>query len=100
MGLFQKIQNNAGRLFNKAMGSNGIFNKINTLARQGDNTVQRVGAFIRPIASKFGLGDVVSGVVNRVHDVANNIRSTNQSIRNNLERAVKAPMSDINSNYA
>ena len=100
MGLFQKIQHNAGRLFNKAMGSNGIFNKINTLARQGDNTVQRVGHFIRPIASQFGLGDVVSGVVNRVHDVANNIRSTNQSIRNNLERAVKAPMSDINSNYA
>ena len=100
MSLFQKVQHNAGRLFNKAMSKNGIFNKINTLARQGDNTVQRVGAFIRPIASKFGLGDVVSGVVNRVHDVANNIRSTNQSIRNNLERAVKAPMSDINSNYA
>ena len=100
MSLFQKVQHNAGRLFNKAMSKNGIFNKINTLARQGDNTVQRVGAFIRPIASKFGLGDVVGGVVNRVHDVANNIRSTNQSIRNNLERAVKAPMSDINSNYA
>ena len=100
MSLFQKVQHNAGRLFNKSMGNNGIFNKINTLARQGDNTVQRVGHFIRPIASQFGLGDVVSGVVNRVHDVANNIRSTNQSIRNNLERAVKAPMSDINSNYA
>ena len=100
MSLFQKVQHNAGRLFNKAMSKNGIFNKINTLARQGDNTVQRVGHFIRPIASKFGLGDVVGGVVNRVHDVANNIRSTNQSIRNNLERAVKAPMSDINSNYA
>ena len=100
MSLFQKVQHNAGRLFNKAMSKNGIFNKINTLARQGDNTVQRVGHFIRPIASQFGLGDVVGGVVNRVHDVANNIRSTNNSIRNNLERAVKAPMSDINSSYA
>ena len=100
MGLFQKIQHNAGRLFNKAMGSNGIFNKINTLARQGDNTVQRVGAFIRPIASKFGVGGIVDGVVNRVHDVASQVRNTNNSIRNNLERAVKAPMSDITSNYA
>ena len=100
MSLFQKVQNNAGRLFNKAMSKTGIFNKINTLARQGDNTVQRVGHFIRPIASQFGLGDVVSEVVNRVHDVASQVRNANNSIRNNLERAVKAPMSDINSNYA
>ena len=100
MSLFQKVQNNAGRLFNKAMSKNGIFNKINTLARQGDNTVQRVGHLLRPIASQFGVGDIVDGVVNRVHDVASHVRNTNQSIRNNLERAVKAPMSDINSNYA
>jgi hypothetical protein len=101
MGLFNKIEHHAGKLFNKAMGSNGIFNKVNEYARKADNSVARVGHFIRPIASHFGLGDVVSGAVNRVHDVASNIRNANNSIRNGLERAVKAPIGDIQkSNYA
>lgn len=101
MGLFNKIEHHAGRLFNKAVGTNGIFSKVNEFTRKGDNTVQRVGHFLRPMASQFGLGGVVSGAVNRVHDIATKIRDTNHNIQNGLERAVRAPIGDIHkSNYA
>ena len=59
-----------------------------------------MGAFIRPIADKFGLGDVVGGAVNKFSALATQGRDLNRDIRNNLERAVKAPISDIKSNYA
>jgi len=100
MSFFNKLGNSAGRLFNKATNKGGIFDKINVALRKGDNTVQRVGAFIRPIADQFGLGDVVGGAVNKFSTLATKGRDLNRDIRNNLERAVKAPMSDIKSNYA
>ena len=100
MSFFNKMSNSAGRLFNKATSKGGIFDKVNVALRKGDNTVQRVGAFIRPIADKFGLGDVVGGAVNKFSALATQGRDLNRDIRNNLERAVKAPISDIKSNYA
>ena len=100
MSFFNKIGNSAGRLFNKATSKGGIFDRVNVTLRKGDNTVQRVGAFIRPIADQFGLGDVVGGAVNKFSALATQGRDLNRDIRNNLERAVKAPMSDIKSNYA
>jgi hypothetical protein len=55
MSLFNKIGQGANRLFNKATGKNGIFNKFNEYARKTDNSLQRVGNFIRPISTHFGL---------------------------------------------
>jgi hypothetical protein len=100
MSFFNKMSNSAGRLFNKATSKGGIFDKVNVALRKGDNTVQRVGAFIRPIADQFGLGDVVGGAVNKFSALATRGRDLNRDIRNNLERAVKAPMSELQNNYA
>ena len=101
MSFFNKIGSNAQKLFNKSMSRNGIFNKVNEYARKADNSVARVGHFIRPIADQFGLGGVVNGAVNRVHDLKNQVTNVNNSIRNGLERSVKAPIGDIHkSNYA
>lgn len=99
--LFNKVSQSAGKLYNKAIGNNGIFNKVNTIMRKGDNTVQRVGHFIRPLADHFGFGGAVQNIVNKVHDyqVAGTKHVT--AIKNNLEKSVSAPMSDIHkSNYA
>jgi len=100
MKFFNKVSQDAGKLFNKSMGNNGIFNKVNEFARKTDNSIQRVGNFIRPIASQFGLGDVVKNGLNQVHNLRLKGTSAVNSIRNGLERAVKAPINDINhSNY-
>jgi len=100
MSLFNKISQGANKLYSKAMGNNGIFDKMNTFMRKGDNTVQRIGHFIRPIADKFGMGEVVKNIMNKVHDYK--VAGTNQvnAIKNNLEKSVSAPMSEIyESNY-
>ena len=95
MKLFNKISQGATSLFNKSMGHNGIFNKVNEFARKADNSVQRVGNFIRPIATQFGLGEVVKNGLNRVHDLRMQGTNAVNTIRNGLERAVKAPMKEI-----
>jgi len=100
MSFFNKLGANAGRLFNKATSKGGIFDKVNVALRQGDNSVQRVGAFIRPIADQFGLGDVVGGAVNKFSGLATRARDLNRDIRNNLERAVQAPIKEIQNSYA
>lgn len=99
--MFNKVSQGATKLFNKSMGRNGIFNKVNEYARKADNSIQRVGNFIRPVANHFGLGDVVKNGLNHVHNLR--LQATNgvNTVRNGLERAVKAPINDINhSNYA
>ena len=93
--LFQKVTQGANSLFNKSMGRNGIFNKIDTGVRKFDNSVQRVGHFIRPIADHFGLGHAVQSGVDLVHSSSNDVRGANRAIRNNLEKSVKAPINDI-----
>ena len=48
----------------------------------------------------FGMGEVVKNIMNKVHDYK--VAGTNQvnAIKNNLEKSVRAPMSEIyESNY-
>ena len=86
MKLFSK---NTGiqKLFNKGGNTGNYFNKVSTLARQGDNSVARVGNFLSSSARSIGLhpfASVIDHVVNTAHD-----------IRNNLEKSIKAPISEI-----
>jgi hypothetical protein len=100
MSLFNKIQNGAHKLYTKFNSNGGIFDKINTGLRKGDNTVQRIGHFIRPLADHFGVGGLVQNVMDKVHGYK--IAGTNNinAIKNNLEKSVNAPMSEImDSNY-
>lgn len=93
--LFNKVSQGANQLYNKAMGGNGIFNKIDVGTRKFDNSVQRVGHFLRPIANHFGLGDTIHAGVGLIHSTADDLRNANRAIRNNLEKSVKAPIGDI-----
>ena len=95
MSLFNKVGQGANKLFNKATGKNGIFNKFNTYARQADNTVQRVGNFIRPISTHFGLEPMVKAGLNTVHDLRVNAVNTSNNLRNALVNSVKAPINEI-----
>lgn len=100
MSVFNKIGQGANRLFNKATGRNGIFNKVNEYSRKADNSIQRVGNFLRPIASNFGLDPLLQKGLNTVHDLRMNVVNASNDIRNGLERAVKAPINQINAqNY-
>ena len=100
MSLFNKIGQGANRLFNKATGKNGIFNKFNDYARKTDNSIQRVGNFIRPISTHFGLEPMVKTGLNTIHNLRMNAVNTSNDLRNGLERAVKAPINQINNqNY-
>ena len=96
MKLFNKIGQGANKLFTKATQKNGLFDKFNEYARKTDNTLQRVGHFIRPIASHFGVGDIVKNGLNRIHDIRTQAVDTSNNLRNGLERAVKQPMNAIN----
>ena len=81
MKLFNK-QNNHNVLFNKINQGNSLFNKVNL--RKADNSVARVGHFIKPFASNFGLGGVVQQAVNTSH-----------RIKNGLEKSINLPMKQI-----
>jgi len=101
MKLFNKISQGANRLFTKATKQDGLFDKFNEYARKADNSIQRVGNFIRPVAAQFGLDPIVKDGLNRIHDIRMKAVDTSNSIRNGLERAVKAPINSINyQNYA
>ncbi len=84
-------------LFNKVnQGANRLFNKINqnapVLLRKIDNTAQRITSGIAPTLSQYGFdaaANSVNGINNDVHQ-----------IRNNLERAIKTPVSDLRKQYA
>ena len=84
MGLFDKITQGASNLFNKVTNDPNLFRKIDNTARKIDNSVVRVGAFLKPIANIAGLGGVVDSAVAGVH-----------GLRNNLERSVKQPIGKI-----
>ncbi len=83
--------------FNKVnQGANKLFNKINqnapVLLRKIDNTAQRMTSAIAPTLQQYGFdtaANAVNGINNDVHQ-----------IRNNLERAIKAPVSDLRKQYA
>jgi hypothetical protein len=86
MKLFTKNISNQ-RLFNKQGQQPTFFNKIGTLARQGDNTIARVGNFLSSSARSIGLHPFAGAIdagVKTVHD-----------IRNNLEKSIKNPVSEL-----
>ena len=90
MKLFTKnIGNN--RLFNKTGDSPNFFNKMGTLARQGDNTIARVGNFLSSSARSIGLHPFATAIdsgVKMAHD-----------LRNNLEKSIKDPVNKLR-NYS
>ncbi len=78
--------------FNKVnQGANKLFTKINqnapVLLRKIDNTAQRMTSAIAPTLQQYGFdtaSNAVNGINNDIHQ-----------IRNNLERAIKTPVSDL-----
>ncbi len=86
MTLFRKLDQGANKLFNK------INQSAPTLLRKIDNTAQRLTSAISPTLSQYGFdtaANAVNGINNDVHQ-----------IRNNLERAIKTPVSDLRKQYA
>ena len=86
--MFNKV-GNSSKLFNKVGNDGKIFQKISNTARKIDNSVMRVGAFIKPVADVVGMGGYVNSAVNDVH-----------AIRNGLEKAIKTPINDLRRNFA
>jgi len=86
--LFQK-QGNGSELFKKIANDKNLFRKFDNTARKVDNSVARIGAFIKPVANMAHMGGYVDDVVNGVH-----------AVRNGLEKATKTPMSQIRGSFA
>jgi hypothetical protein len=91
MKLFNKISEGASRLFNKIGNENNLFRKINNTARKIDNSVTKVGQFLVPTLNHFGYHGIGSLIANGADSV--------HQIRNNLEKAIKEPISDIRKNH-
>lgn len=85
--LFSKIGNST-KLFGKMGNDGNLFRKFDNTARKVDNSVMRVGAFIKPVADMAGLGSYVNDAVNGTH-----------AIRNGLEKAIKTPVNDLRRNF-
>ncbi len=86
MTLFRKLDQGANKLFTK------INQNAPVLLRKIDNTAQRLTSAISPTLSQYGFdaaANAVNGINNDVHQ-----------IRNNLERAIKTPVSDLRKQYA
>ena len=86
--LFQK-QGNGSELFKKIANDKNLFRKFDNTSRKIDNSVARIGAFIKPVANMAHMGGYVDDVVNSVH-----------AVRNGLEKAIHTPMNEIRSSYA
>jgi len=87
MSLFNKL-GNTSKLFTKVGNDGTLFRKIDNTARKFDNSVMRVGAFIKPVADVMGMGGYVNSAVNDVH-----------AIRNGLEKAIKTPVNDLRKQF-
>ena len=86
--LFSK-QGNGSELFKKIINDKNLFRKFDNTSRKIDNSVARVGAFIKPVANMAHMGGYVDDVVNGVH-----------AVHNGLEKAVHTPMSQVRSSFA
>jgi hypothetical protein len=87
MSWFNKLQNGAQKLFTKTVNDPNIFRKIGNTARKVDNSIARVGHFLSNTANTMGmtpLAGMINSGVNAAHQ-----------IRNNLEKSIHAPLSDI-----
>ena len=92
MSFFNKIGQGARTLFNKVGGNDGsFFRKVGNTARKVDNSIARVGNFLASSANSMGLNPV-AGMINAGTNAAH-------QIRNNLERSIKAPISNIRGHY-
>jgi hypothetical protein len=101
MKLFNKISGDVTKLFNKVNSSAPtLMRKFNNTIRKADNTVGRVGNFISNTSNQLGgpaiIGDTAKYVAGRVHDGRKQIMHTENIIKNNLEKAIHAPMKEIN----
>ena len=86
--LFSK-QGNGSELLKKIVNDKNLFRKFDNTSRKVDNSVARIGAFIKPVANMAHMGDFVDDAVNSVH-----------AVRNGLEKAVHTPMNELRSSYA
>ena len=68
--LFGKV-GNSSKLFNKVGNDGKMFGKISNTARKFDNSVLRVGAFLKPAADYVGVGNYVNDAVNGSHAIRN-----------------------------
>ena len=93
--LFSKISQGAKKLFNNAVGKQGIFNKITTGTRKIDNSIQRAGNFLLPILDRVGMAKTLQGGLNRIHDTRQYINDEVNNLKNSLERSVNAPINSI-----
>jgi hypothetical protein len=85
--LFQK-QGNSQQMFSKLGRDQNLFRKIDNTSRKIDNSVMRVGAFIKPVADMVGAGGYVNSAVNGTH-----------AIRNSLEKAIHTPVNDLRTQF-
>lgn len=101
MSFFNKISQGAKKLYKNATGNNSIFNKISTGLRKGDNTLQRIGAFIQPYADRIGAGETLKSGLNQIHDWRQYAVNESNMVKNGLEKSGHVPISEINrQNYA
>ena len=87
--LFRKVKNTS-RLFGKILQDPNLFRKVTNTARKTDNSMARIGSFLVDTANQFGLSPVASGIKNVVGGA--------HGIRNNLEKAIRTPIGQIQSN--
>ncbi len=85
--LFQK-QGNSSKLFSKVGNDGNLFRKVDNTARKIDNSVMRVGAFIKPVADYVGVGNYVNDAVNGTH-----------AARNALEKSIRTPVNDLRAQF-
>lgn len=94
-GFFKKIGQGASKLFKNATGNNGIFKKTTDALRKTDNSIQRVGNFLLPLADRIGMSGSLQSGLNTIHGYRQQINDEVNNVKNGLERAVKAPISSI-----
>ena len=85
--LFGKV-GNSSKLFNKVENDGKMFRKISNTARKFDNSVLRVGSFIKPAADYLGLGNYVNDAVNGSH-----------AVRNALEKSIRTPVNNLRAQF-
>lgn len=86
MSFFNKVSQNANKLFSKAIHDKKIFSKINNFSKHANNTIQKVGNFIKPLASAFGYDGML-----------NNAMNLSKNISNGLEKYIM-PIHDVHKN--
>jgi hypothetical protein len=92
MGLFQKIKNDLSLFAKNAAGRGDLFTKVKTLARKGDNSIGRIGNFLINTTKSLGVLKPISATLQSGVNAIHNARVNGI---NNLERAIKEPISEI-----